>query len=433
MAPTARLERSMPDWLPAADPTLLGPDDDARAEAIRADFPLDPAIDFLNHGSFGSCPRALRGEIAAWQDRFEARPTQFVLQDWLPAFDAARTAAADFLGAERDGLVFVPNATTGINAVLRSTWFAPDDELLTTNLNYNAVRNALEFVADEHKARVVTVDLPFPIADPGAVVERVLAAVTPRTRLVLIDHVTSATGLVMPIEELAPPLAARGIHVLVDGAHGPGMLDLDLRALAGLGVTWYAGNFHKWVCGPKGTGFLYVHDAAQRQWVRPTVISHGANWEDPDHTRFELEFVWPGTIDPAPFLAMPAAFELGATRHPDGWPGVRRRNRTLALTARRRLCDALGVEPPAPESMIGTLAAVPVPGGSGAPRNVVQLDPLNDVLRDDFAIEVPVMRRPAPQPRVLRISAAVYNTTTQYDRLAQVLPDAVGIEHERFA
>jgi isopenicillin-N epimerase len=208
---------------------------------------LDPDVSFLNHGSFGACPRAVIEEREALYRVLERQPVEFLVRRLAERFDGARSALAVFLGADPEDLVAVANATSGVNTVLRSLSFSPGDELLTTDHAYNACRNALEHTAERWGARVVVARVPFPLESPGQVEETVLAAVTPRTRLALLDHVTSPTGLVFPIESLVPRLAERGVDTLVDGAHAPGMLPLHLGAL---GAAYYTGNCHKWTSRP---------------------------------------------------------------------------------------------------------------------------------------------------------------------------------------
>ena len=221
-----------------------------------------------------------------------------MVRELEPLLDDARATLAEFVGADPAAIAFVPNATAGVNAVLRSLDLDRHDELLVTTHEYNASRNALEYVAGIAGAKVIPIDVPFPIASSDDIVERVLAAVTDRTRLLLIDHVTSQTGLIFPIAQIIEELNRRGIDTLVDGAHAPGMFPLNLDTL---GAAYYTGNLHKWVCAPKGAAFLYVREN-RRIGIRPVVISHGANATRTDRSRFHLEFDWPGTFDPT---AMP--------------------------------------------------------------------------------------------------------------------------------
>ncbi len=215
---------------------------------------LDPSIDFLNHGSFGACPRDVLEFQAALRDRMEAEPVQF-----LGLLAGSREALAAFIGASPDDLAFVTNATTGVNTVLQSLRFGRGDELLTTDHEYNAILNAARAVAARDGAQVVVAHVPFPIGDPADVIAAVLGAVTDRTRLALISHVTSPTALIFPAAELIKELTARGIDTLLDAAHSPGMLPVDLNAI---GAAYATGNAHKWICGPQGPA--RSHPAARR-------------------------------------------------------------------------------------------------------------------------------------------------------------------------
>ena len=383
-----------------------------------AHWALDPAVTFLNHGSFGACPTAVLAAQERLRRRLEAEPVRFLSRELDDRLDAARAELGAFVGADADDLAFVPNATTGVNAVVRSLPFAAGDELLATDHTYNACRNALEFVAARAGARVVIAPIPFPLDSPDRVVEAVMARVTPRTRLCLVDHVTSPTGLVLPLARLVTELQAFGVETMVDGAHAPGMLPLELRTL---GATYYSGNCHKWLCAPKGAGFLYVRRDRQAD-VRPVTISHGANARRPDRTRFRLEFDWTGTADPTAYLAVPEAIRFMASLVPGGWPELTRRNRELALGARRTLLKALRIEPPSPEEMIGSLVSVPLPDGAPAADVAWRRpDPIQGALFERHGFEVPVMSWPAPPKRLLRVSAQLYNTQAHYERLAEAL------------
>ena len=388
---------------------------------------LDPDVVFLNHGSFGACPRPVMEEQQRWRERLEREPVRFMARDLEGLMDEARGKVAAFVGADSGDLVFVPNTTSGVNAVLRSLSFASGDELLLTSHEYNACANAVRFVAQAAGAQVKVVDLPFPCAGPEQVTETILAAVTPHTRLALLDHVTSPTGLILPLAQLVAELDDRGIDTLVDGAHSPGMIPVDLNRL---GAAYYTGNLHKWVCAPKAAGFLHVRRDRQDA-IRPLAISHGANSQRTDRSRFQLEFDWMGTFDPSSFLSVPAALNFMATLSPDGWPGVMTANRKLALAARAMLCEALHCPPPAPDEMIGSLASVRLPDGSGeASPSPLYQDPLQERILETAGIQVPVMPWPAPPHRLLRVSAQIYNRPDDYRRLAEVLVPLLAAERE---
>ena len=378
---------------------------------------LDPFIIFLNHGSFGATPRDVLESQTAYRARMEREPVRFLVRELEPLLDQARREVAAFVGAGAEGLVFVPNATAGVNAVLRSLDLDKHDELLVTNQEYNASRNALDYAAQLAGSKVVQIDIPFPIQSPDEVVERVLAAVTDRTRLLLIDHITSQTALVLPVERLVAEMSRRGIDTLVDGAHAPGMIPLDLRKL---GAAYYTGNLHKWVCAPKGAAFLYIHENRRRS-VRPIAISHGASSTRTDRSRLWLEFDWTGTFDPTAWLAAADSLRSIASLVEGGWPEVMRRNRTLALRARDILAAHLGIAPPAPDAMIGSMAALQLPDGSADAAPSLYGDPLQDVLLERHHIEVPIVPWPQPPKRVLRVSAHLYNNEAEYDELGRVL------------
>ena len=351
--------------------------------------------------------------------RLERQPIRFFVRDLEGLWDEARHSLAAFVGADPEGLVFVANATGGVNTVLRSLRFRPGDELLVTDHEYNACRNALNFVAEQSGARVVVAPLPFPAPGPDALVAAVLERVTPRTRLALLDHVTSQTGLILPLAQLVRRLTERGVDTLVDGAHAPGMIPLNLEEL---GAAYYTGNCHKWICAPKGAAFLSVR-ADRRQLIRPLTISHGANSRRTDRSRFLIEFGWTGTGDPTAWLAVPEALRYLATLLPGGWPQIMRRNHELALAARRVLAAALRVVMPCPDELIGSLASLRLPDAASAEpsKSPLYLDPLQDELLAKHAIEVPVIPWPQPPRRLLRVSAHLYNSLPQYELLAKAV------------
>jgi isopenicillin-N epimerase len=373
-------------------------------KAARSEFLLQEGVTFLNHGSFGATPRAVLAAQDAWRARMERQPYHFMHRE-LPG--AIRQAAADlagFLGARGDDLVFVDNATAGINAVARSVSLEPGDEILVTDHVYPAVRNALSFVCQRARATLVEAPVPFPLGDDDEVIAALAAAIRPGTRLAVLDHVTSPTAVKFPIERLIALFRARGVSVLVDGAHAPGMLEVDVPSL---GADWYVGNAHKWLFAPKGCGFLWA--APERQeGLHPAVISHGLG------QGFAAEFDWTGTRDPSAWLAVSEAVafhrRLGSRR-------VILHNHKLAAEAAVMLAEAWGTEPGAPEPMLGAMAAVRAP--HAAPATLAEGIGLRDRLWNDHGIEAPVI--PFAGALWVRISAQVYNEEADYLRLARAV------------
>jgi isopenicillin-N epimerase len=365
-----------------------------------SDWALAPDVVHLNHGSYGGCPRAVLETSAALRARLEAAPMRFFVLEWQAELDRARAALAELVRAPDDRLAFVPSATAGVQLALDSTAVAAGDEILVLEDGYRACKNQVARIAREHGARVVTVPMPRPF-DVDELVTAVRRAVTPRTRIALLDHVTSPTAIVVPLERLLPLLA--GVIVIVDGAHAPGQLALDVGALLAQGVAWYAGNNHKWLCAPKASGFVVAADPAG---ARPLVVSHGASAEYGPPNRFHALLDWPGTHDPTAHLSVPAAIatiaELG-----DGWPRTIARNHALAL----ELCARLGGTPVAPASATGTMVAMAIELAGDLDAIQVAL------LRDGF--EVPVIA--TPRGPLLRVSAHLYNRADEADRLAAAL------------
>jgi len=391
---------------------------------LAALWPLDPAVTFLNHGSYGACPKAVLEHQAALRAELEAEPVLFLGRKLDERLDAARARLADFVGADPDDLAFVTNATGGVNAVLRSLMFSPGDELLTTDHCYAACKNTLDYVAARFGAKVNVAVVPFPLTSPDEVVSAVLAKVTPKTRLALLDHITSPTALILPIAKLVSELATRGIDTVVDGAHGPGMVPLDLRAL---GAAYYTGNCHKWLCTPKGSAFLWVRRDRQAS-VHPLTISHGHTGERPGRTRFRLEFDWMGTSDPTAWLTVPMAIDYLGSLLPGGWPALMARNRALALEARGILGAAAGTPPVCPDEMVGSIASVRLPDSPLKKPAWRQPDPLQPRLFGEWGIEVPIMRWPGAPRRLIRVSAQLYNRREQYVKLASALAKELAAE-----
>ncbi len=373
---------------------------------------------FLNHGSFGATPRSVREEQRTWQDVMENEPVRF-FEDLMPSIlEQTRVALAKQLSCQADDLALVENATSGVNTVMRSLEFSEGDEILVPDHAYQACRNTIDFVAERWGAKVVTVPLPFPIDGPHVVMEAMLGAVSERTVLAMIDTVTSPTGLRMPFEDLTAELEGRGVSVLLDAAHGIGMVPLNLDEL---GASYTTSNCHKWLCAPKGSAFLHVRKDKQAD-IHPLTISHGMTFPLGDTTRFRHEFDWTGTRDMSAHCALPFAIDHLADEVEGGWPAIMQHNHDLAIRGRNILCEALGITPPCPDEMVTSIATLILPEqveGGGIPLH--EPDPLHVVLSEKYGIQVPVWSWPSPRGRYIRISAQLYNSEAEYRYLAWAL------------
>ena len=388
---------------------------------LKSQWGLDPEIAHLNHGSFGACPKAVLAELHRLQVELEHDLGTFLSRKASDRLAAARESLGAFVGANPEDLAFVPNVTEALNSILRSMPLSEGDELIVSNHEYNASRNVLDFVAGRAGCRVIVVEIPFPLTDVSVVMERMREAITPRSRLALLDHVTSATGLRMPLAELIELFHEADVSVLVDGAHAPGMIPVNIEALD---ADYYVANCHKWICSPKGAGFLYVRPELQGE-VRPAVISHGANSGLTGRALFREEFEWMGTRDITPWLCVPVAIDYMGSLLPGGWDEVRTRNHQLVVQARRLLATELDIAPPCSEELLGSLATMHLPEIKSLPtsgaNSTLGLDALQEVLFHEYKIEVPVLSCPQSGRRMFRVSAQLYNEIDEYARLAEAL------------
>ncbi|NQT17761.1 MAG: aminotransferase class V-fold PLP-dependent enzyme [Planctomycetes bacterium] len=374
----------------------------------------------LNHGSFGACPRIVLEAQRLLRAAMERNPIGFFMRQMEPLVDASRLALAGLLGADASDLVFVSNVTEGVNSVMRSLSLEAGDEVLVTDHAYNACRNVVDFVTRRAGAKVVVASVPLPITTREEVVQRITDRVTDRTRLALLDHMASPTAVIFPIEELVRRLDQRGVDTLVDGAHTPGMLPV---ALGRLGAAYYTGNCHKWLCAPKGAGFLHVR-ADRQEGLYPAVISHGYNHRRPERPPLHEAFDWTGTDDPTPWLCVAEAIRFCDSLIEGGLEALARRNHQLVLTGQRILCEQLGLAPSCPDEMLGSMAALRLPGATASSCDRIhplRTHPLQKSLQEQFGIEVPVFHWPAPPHTLVRISAHAYNSPSQYRQLADAI------------
>jgi isopenicillin-N epimerase len=426
------------------DETLFSPSRPRpKPSAMAVHWRLDPDVVFLNHGSFGACPTVVLEKQRELRDLMEREPIRFFVETAEEMLDQSRAVVARLVQADAEGIAFVPNATAGVNTVVRSLKFQPGDELLTNTHEYNACDNVLRWAAEMSGAKVVSASVPFPVRSAREVTDAILARVSSRTKLVMLSHITSPTGLVLPLQPIVDELNRCGIDSLIDGAHAPGMVPIDLQAL---GATYYTGNFHKWLCTPKGSGFLWVRDDKRAQ-IRPLIISHGANSTRADRPRFRVEHDYTGTFEITPYLCIPAAIEFLSSLFPGGLSGLMEHNRRQTLEARKVLCRILasagGIEQPtaiAPESMIGSLASVPIPG---APGGVIRPSPrgyhdaLQDAMIERHGLQAPIV--PWPQAatcppgkqgggRFVRLAMQAYNSIEQVEYLGVCLREELARE-----
>lgn len=380
---------------------------------------LEGETTFLNHGSFGAVTRAVLDAQSEWRIRMERQPLRFLGRELEPLLDSTREALAAFVGADPQQLVFVPNATSGVTTVLHSLNWQPGDEILTTDHAYPAVKNVLRRLAERTGARVVPVALPFVGLTAAGLEEAVLAAVTPRTRLAVLDHITSATAVIFPLERLVPALRSRGVETLVDGAHAPGQIPLDLTAL---GAAYYVGNCHKWLGAPKGAAFV-VTRPDHADGLLPLVASRGAYSARVDRPRLHLEFDWNGTLDPSAILSIPTALETLGGLLPGGWPALMAAHRALALEAQGTLSAAVGVARLVAPELLPAMVSIPLPPDHEAPprSGVWHSSFQRDMVEAGF--EVPLFWHPAPPARLLRVSAFAYNQRGQYEALGHWLAE----------
>ena len=375
--------------------------------AIRHEWDLDPDFLTLNHGSYGATPRVVLAEQDRWRRRMEAQPTRFFFLELPGALREAAGRLASFLGAKAEDVAFVPNATTGCNAVLRSLRLQAGDEVLHVSHVYNAVRNTIAHLTDRAGATVVVAEIPFPRPRAETILANIEQAITKRTRVAVIDHITSPSGLVLPIADIIRLCRAAGVPILVDGAHGAGQVPLDLPALD---PDWYVGTCHKWLSAPKGCGFLYAR-ADRRAGLHPVTISHGYG------QGFTAEFDWTGTTDPSAYLALPAAIEFFERL---GGAALMARNEALVAEAAAFLARELRTEVGAMPEMIGSMASVRLP---------LDLEPTRSeavrVRRILQSVKVDSPVHPLAGGMWLRLSAYAYNEMLDYERLAKLLPAAL--------
>jgi isopenicillin-N epimerase len=386
------------------------------ARRRRAVWPLETGLTYLNHGSYGSCPAFVLEKQAQLRARLERDPTRFFKVDLEGLCDRAREGIGRFVNAPAEDIALMPNGTVAMAVAMNTVELGPGDEVLVTDHEYAATLNELARICDGTGARVVKAAVTLPVAGPEQVVEAVRGAITNRTRLIVVSHIASASAIIFPAQQLADLANERGIPILLDGAHTPGQIDIDMAAL---GPAFYAASCHKWVNAPKGTGFLYARPDMQAR-VRSLAQScrvHAAR----ERKAFLCDTDYVGTNDYSANLVIPDAIEHMAAQLPGGWPAIMKANHDKIVAAINLVTGRTSATPIAPPEMIGSMASVALPENPSPDRPTIYDDPLQDALNEKHHIQVPVWDIPGVAPRVMRISAQLYNEHAEYQALAEAI------------
>ncbi|HCT45754.1 MAG: aminotransferase [Phycisphaerae bacterium] len=385
-------------------------------------FMLDPDIVYLNHGSFGACPRSVIDAQQAHRDRIEADAMRFYIYDLWKGIDRSRSALGELINADAEDLVFVSNATSAVATVIANIDLKPGDEIIVNRFEYPACINNLRRACEQSGAKLVVADLPWDPTDEDSAIDAIMSKVTDRTRLVMFSLITSATAVRLPVERLIQELSAKGVETLLDAAHGPGCVAMDIKAWA---PTYCTGNAHKWLCAPKGCAFLYVRRDKQ-DGFRPLVLSNDAYDLEPAIERsgrsaFNHEFDYMGTDDRTAIMTVADAIGALGSFFDGGIDELMRRNRAMCLEARDLLCDAFGTKPMVPDSMLGPLAVVDIPAPGLNPRE------LRERLMSAYRIEAMIVPNPGGDTPMIRVSPQVYNSMEQYRYAADAIGAIIGL------
>ncbi|KAL3419541.1 hypothetical protein PVAG01_09763 [Phlyctema vagabunda] len=407
---------------------------DARGEhlpapdAMSSKWHLRPHVVHLDHGSSGACPSDVLEQQNALRHELDCGSPQYYMTRYASGLASAKRALAGFVGADPQGLILTPGTTLGLNIVAQSQHFNAGDELLTTNHAYSSVGMILHHLAQRDGAVVVVAQVPFPVASADEILQSILACVTRRTRFAIVDHITSRSGLIFPIKRIVAALAEHGVDTLVDGAHGPGQVSVDLTDL---GAAYYTASCHKWMCAPRGLGFLHVRpDRINR--LKPLILARSCYFRDTtddQHSWLEHTFDWMGTADPTAVHILPRLIEFlqtAATGEGGGHRAMVQRNHQLAVEARSQVLRILGLHAPCPDALIGNMVSIPLPD-SILPYARGTL-PLQTWLWEKYHVEIQVYSWPTYPKRILRFTIQLYNSLSQCLWLAEKVKE--GLEAE---
>jgi isopenicillin-N epimerase len=378
---------------------------------------LDPNIVFLNHGSFGATPVEVLEKQSEYRKLMEHEPVYYFMELMPELYDKSKRSLSKFLGANQDDLVFVQNTTTGVNQVLNSFPAMPGDEWLVSSHAYGACRNAMEHYATKNNIRLQVAEIPFPFENDEDILRAIEEKINKNTRLALIDHISSATGFIFPVKKIIELLHSKGVKVLLDGAHAPGMIDVNIPET---GADFYIGNCHKWLCAPKGSAFMYVKEE-YRDMIKPLVISHFNDTDLHGKSHWSNQFMWDGTHDFSQYFCVMEAIEFMNSIHPEGWKGIMKHNHRLAWKAACMISEKTGFDLPVSEKYIGSMVTIPVPDGEEGFPKFNENPPLKRKLLEKYLIQIPVFTFPDAPQQWIRISTQLYNSFEQYEYLGECL------------
>ena len=374
---------------------------------LKRHFLLDPSITFLNHGSFGAAPRPVFKEYQRWQLELERQPVEFLGRRITGLMADARAALGKYLGTRADNLIYATNVTVALNIAARSLELGAGDEVLSTDHEYGALDRTWRFLAKERGFTYINQPIPVPLVSAEKFAEDFWKGVTPRTRVIFISHITSPTAIIFPLDEILQYAREANIITIVDGAHAPGHIPLQLDSL---GADFYGGNLHKWLCAPKGAGFLYARPEVQHL-LKPLIVSWGYEAESPSASQFVDHHEWQGTRDAAAFLSVPAAIEFQRKHH---WEKIQAECHELAREAQRRVCELTGIPPlhPDADNWFGQMISAPLPPNA-------DILALKQRLYDNHRVEVPLIAW--NDRKLMRVSIQAYNTRRDVDALITAL------------
>ena len=388
----------------------------AYSNSIR-NWSLHRNIVFLNHGSFGATPLPIIEKQNQYRQMMENEPVDFFVNIMPDLLNKSKAMLSEFLGVKKDELIFVQNTTTGVNQILASFPFKPADEWLVTSHAYGACMNAIKHLVSRNNIVLKIADIPFPVKNDEEILKAIGREISPNTKLALIDHITSATGMIFPINEIIDLLHAHGVKVIVDGAHAPGMVHLNINELD---ADYYVGNCHKWMCAPKGSAFIYVKMEFQES-VKPLVISHFNDTDIGGDSHWSNQFLWDGTHDFSQYICVGDTIDFMSSLHSYGWQGIMDHNHRLAWQGAKLIAEKLNIELPLEEKYIGSMVNIPMPEGEEGFPKFNETCPLKKVLFEKYKIEVPIFFFPSAPRQWLRISAQLYNSLEQYEYLGDCL------------